>query len=132
MSIFDLNKLPEEPDDIAPDGSEIRFLNQRDAVSLVHCTLPVGKVSLPVHHKTIEEIWFFMGGVGQVWRKQPDSSDELVVDVTAGHHLTIPTGAHFQFRNTGDAPLTIIIATMPAWPSADEAVLVKEGKWQVI
>ena len=133
MLPFDLNDLPEEPDAIAPDGSEIRFLKQwGDTVSIVHCTLPVGMVSAPVHHKTIEEMWFFVGGEGEVWRKDPDSPQNASIEkVSAGKFLTIPTRAHFQFKNTGDEPLTFVIATLPAWPGDDEAVLVDEGGWQV-
>ena len=40
--------------------------------------------------------------------------------------MSIPTGAAFQFRNTGEAPLIFVIATMPPWPGMDEAVRVKD------
>ena len=110
--------LPQDPI-IAPDGSEIRELVAGGRASMVHCTLPAGGVSLAVRHRTVEELWFVMGGQGEVWRKL--EGEEAVVAVGPGSALDIPLGARFQFRNTGDEPLVILIATMPPWPGADEA-----------
>ena len=68
-------------------------------------------------------------GQGQVWRKQ--GKREQVLDVGQGVSLTIPLGTLFQFRNTGSAPLEfLIIATTPPWPGEDEAVVVREGRWE--
>ena len=50
--------------------------------------------------------------------------------MSPGVSLTIPLGAHFQFRNTGEAPLRFVIVTMPPWPGEDEAYGV-EGHWTV-
>jgi mannose-6-phosphate isomerase-like protein (cupin superfamily) len=50
--------------------------------------------------------------------------------MSAGVSLTIPRGAHFQFRNTGDAPLGIVLVTMPPWPGEQEAVRV-DDHWPV-
>ncbi|MFQ5775744.1 MAG: cupin domain-containing protein [Kiloniellaceae bacterium] len=114
------------PDDfvLAPDRSEIRPLLEVARGGMAHCTLPPGGVSLAVRHKTIEEIWYFLGGRGQVWRRLGEV--EEVVDVAPGACLCIPTGAHFQFRNTGAEPLVFVIATMPPWPGMDEAVRVED------
>jgi mannose-6-phosphate isomerase-like protein (cupin superfamily) len=35
--------------------------------------------------------------------------------------LGIETGAHFQFRNTGNDDFEILIVTMPPWKDASEA-----------
>ena len=120
--------LTDAYDCLAPDGSEIRFLTETERGSSVHCTLPPGHVSSPVTHRTVEEMWYFLEGRGQVWRKQ--GTREEVVDVSPGVSLTIPLGAHFQFRNTGEVPLRFVIATMPPWPGEDEAYGV-EGHWPV-
>ena len=61
-----------------------------------------------------------------MWRS--DGSAEEVLAVGAGVCLDIPTGVRFQFRNTGEEPLTFLIATMPPWPGAEEAYAVA-GKW---
>lgn len=127
MLAFETKKLSKEFNDLAPDGSEIRLLPHMKGGGLAHCTLPSQFISIPVKHKTIEEIWYFIQGKGQVWRKQEDR--EEVVEVSAGTCLTIPTGTHFQFRNTGTEPLCFIISTMPPWPGDEEAVRVEKGFW---
>jgi len=116
--------LSDSVDVIAPDGSEIRLLAQLDRAGLCHCTLPPRRVSLAVRHQTIEEIWYFIEGQGQVWRQLNEQQDEAAV--SPGTCLSIPVGAHFQFRNTGEVPLCFIIATMPPWPGMQEAVRVQD------
>lgn len=121
-------QLPAKCDYLAPDKSEIRLLLEMTGGGLAHCTLPPQGVSLAVKHKTIEEIWHFIQGQAQVWRKQ--GKREVVVDVGPGTCLAIPTGTHFRFRNTGKDPLGFIIATMPPWPGEQAAVRVQDH-WQV-
>ena len=116
-------------DTLAPDGSEIRLLLALPGGSAVHCTLPSGGVSLAVTHRTVEEIWYFLSGQGQVWRKAGD--DEETVEVVPGTCLTIPLGTHFQFRTTSAEPLCFLITTMPPWPGPDEAVRVADY-WTVV
>ena len=127
MRRFESGLVSEEYDLLAPDGSEIRLLHQVDGASVVHCALPVGAVSIPVTHRTVEEIWYFLAGQGQVWRAQGDLKE--VLDTRAGVSLTIPLGTRFQFRNTGAVPLEFLIATTPPWPGEDEAVLLDAGRW---
>ncbi len=117
---------PAAYDVLAPDGSEIRLMSQTSAGSMVHCSLPPGSASIAVSHRTVEEIWYFLAGAGQVWRKFEEH--EGIVDVLPGLSLTIPLGTHFQFRNTGDLPLEFVIVTMPPWPGEDEAFPV-DGPW---
>ena len=125
---LDYKRLPNDYATLAPDGSEIRLLSSMSRGSMVHCTLNPGEVSLPVAHRTVEEVWYFLEGTGQVWRRFGD--EERVVDVAPGASLSIPVGAHFQFRTTGDGPLRILIVTMPPWPGEDEAYRVP-GRWPV-
>jgi mannose-6-phosphate isomerase-like protein (cupin superfamily) len=114
-------------DALAPDGSEIRLLGAVRGGSVVHCTLPPGRTSLAVRHQTVEEVWYVLGGRGQVWRQQ--GAREEVVDVEPGVALTIPLGVHFQFRTVGSEPLRFVIVTIPPWPGAEEAVRVKD-RWK--
>jgi mannose-6-phosphate isomerase-like protein (cupin superfamily) len=121
-------RLSAQPDAIAPDGSDIRLAGSVRGGSLVDCTLPPGKVSAAVRHRTVEELWLCVGGRGEVWRKL--GADESVAAVEAGCWLTIPLGAHFQFRCTGAALLRFVIATVPPWPGEGEAERV-EDFWRV-
>ena len=125
---LDYKRLAKDCDTLAPDGSEIRLLSSASRGSMVHCTLNPGEVSLPVAHRTVDEVWYFLEGTGQLWRKYGD--EERVVDVAPGVSLSIPVGAHFQFKTTGDVPLRFLIVTMPPWPGEDEAYRVP-GYWPV-
>ncbi len=116
--------LPKDHDCLAPDGSEIRLLAATKRGSSAHCTLPPGMVSLAVAHRNVEEIWYFLQGRGQLWRKLGER--EEIVDVSEGVSVTIPAGAHFQFRNTGTEPLRFVLTTMPPWPGEDEARRVQD------
>ena len=123
---LDYKQLAEDPDVLAPDGSEIRLLSATSRGSMVHCTLNPGQVSLAVAHRTVDEVWYFLEGTGQVWRRLGEK--ERVVDVAPGGSLSIPVGAHFQFKTNGDRPLRFLIVTIPPWPGHDEAYPV-EGHW---
>jgi mannose-6-phosphate isomerase-like protein (cupin superfamily) len=125
MDSLQSRALSQAPDAYAPDGSEVRLLAALDGGSFAHFTLPAGQVSTAVTHRTVEEIWYVVGGVGEVWRKF--RGEEHVTPVKPGVALTIPLGASFQFRAGAEA-LSFVAATMPPWPGADEAVPVP-GKW---
>ena len=126
MLKFETKRLPVERDAVAPDGSDVRILLGLRGGGMAQFELPPGQTSNAVTHKTVEEIWFFLSGRGQMWRKT--EGHEEVVAVEAGVCLTIPLGTHFQFRSFGYEPLAAIGATMPPWPGEGEATLV-EGKW---
>jgi mannose-6-phosphate isomerase-like protein (cupin superfamily) len=119
-------RLPEKPDAIAPDGTLVRLLPVLSGGSLAHFELPAGAVSHAVTHKTVEEIWYFLSGRGQVWRRF--GAKESQIDVEPGISITIPLGTIFQFRASPDAPLTFLAITMPAWPGGEEAERA-EGRW---
>lgn len=78
-------------------------------------------------HRTIEEIWYFVGGRGEMWREQ--EGREEIVPVDAGVCLTIPLGTKFQFRSFGYDALSAVAVTMPPWPGDDEAYVV-DGIWE--
>ena len=115
-----------EPDAIAPDGSEVRILASTARGSMAQFTLPAGKTSIAVAHHTVEEVWFFVSGQGELWRK--NDMAEAIVEITPGLSISIPIGTHFQFRNNGNASLIAIATTMPPWPGENEAYAVK-GRW---
>jgi mannose-6-phosphate isomerase-like protein (cupin superfamily) len=126
MVSFATKPLPEAYDVLAPDGSEVRVLLALAGGSMAHFSLPAGKVSRAVRHGTVEEIWFVLGGRGQMWRAQ--AGREEVSDLAPGDCLTIPVGTAFQFRAAGDAAFTAVAITMPPWPGSEEAEFVP-GAW---
>ena len=123
---FITRHLAEQPDAIAPDGSEVRLLAAIQRGSMAQFSLPAGRISVAVCHCTVEELWYFTSGSGMLWRKSKNA--EETIDVHPGVSISIPVGTHFQFRNDGTEPLIAIGTTMPPWPGLDEAYLVS-GKW---
>ncbi len=90
---------------------------------------------MAVAHRTLEEMWYFLGGQGEMWRRSEQTGEAETVVVHAGVALTIPSQTQFQFRSTSDEPLTAVGVTIPAWPGigdmdgTGEAVVV-EGPWR--
>ncbi len=123
---WETKQLPAEPDVVAPDGSAVRILPGLAGGTMAHFELAPGETSIAVVHRTVEEIWFFVGGRGEMWRAHDER--EEVVEVEPGIALTIPIGTRFQFRALGSEPLAAVGVTMPPWPGPDEAVTV-EGRW---
>jgi mannose-6-phosphate isomerase-like protein (cupin superfamily) len=126
VTTFHTKRLPQFPDAIAPDGSDVRLLLSLGRGGLAHFELAAGQTSVAVSHRTVEEIWYFLDGEGEMWRKSGDHQETVTVE--AGVSLTIPLGTHFQFRSTGKKPLQAIGITMPPWPGDGEAFEVK-GIW---
>lgn len=127
MANFDTKRMPAARDDVAPDGSDVRIMLGLEGGGMAHFELGPGQTSTAVTHRTVEEIWFFVTGRGEMWRKQ-DGREEIV-PVETGVCLTIPLGTHFQFRSFGYQPLAAIGVTMPPWPGDAEAIVV-EGRWE--
>jgi mannose-6-phosphate isomerase-like protein (cupin superfamily) len=123
---FDTKELSRLPDTVAPDGSEVRVLCQLRDGGMAHFTLAPRAVSRAVAHRTIVEIWYFLSGRGQMWRRLRDH--EEILEVKSGTSITIPVGTHFQFRSDTDDPLTAVAVTMPPWPGDEEAYPVP-GPW---
>ena len=126
MSSLMTKRLPVARDAVAPDGSDVRILLGLERGNMAHFELGPGQTSAAVAHHTIEEIWYFLSGRGEFWRKLVDQ--EEVVPVEPGVCLTIPVGTHFQFRSFGYEPLAALGVAMPPWPGEGEAYQV-EGKW---
>jgi len=123
---FDTKQLPEAPDAVAPDGSDVRVLLQLGRGSMAHFELGAGRVSRAVAHHSVEEIWYILAGQGQMWRRQEDRQETVLL--RPGICVSIPAGTHFQFRSASDGPLAAVGVTMPPWPGADEAYDVP-GAW---
>lgn len=125
---FETRYLPAEVDELAPDTTEIRLLLRNLHASMSHGTLPPGGVSLAIRHKTVHEIWYVLGGEGELWRRT--EHQEEIVHLRAGISVTVPIGVAFQFRTVSDEPLRFIMCTAPPWPGLEEAIVV-EGHWTI-
>ena len=111
----------------APDGSDIRILPAVDGASMSHASLPPRAITQAVYHRTVEELWYCIAGRGRLWRSL--DGDESTIELEPGASANIPLGTRFQFRNDGDGPLEIIIATAPPWPGDGEAARC-DGPWE--
>ena len=124
--MFTTKRISDRRDAVAPDGSDVRILLGLRGGGLAHFELAPGRTSIAVTHRTVEEIWFFLSGRGEMWRKL--ESHEEVVPVESGVCITIPLGTWFQFRALGTEPLRALGVTMPPWPGEGEAYEIP-GKW---
>ena len=124
--MFETRVLPAEPTAIAPDGSAVRVLVGLDTGGMAHFELGPGQVVVAVRHRTVGELWYFVQGLGQMWRRLGDH--EEIVEVGPGVTISLPVGTEFQFRSTGPEALAAVGVTMPPWPGDGEAVLV-DGPW---
>jgi mannose-6-phosphate isomerase-like protein (cupin superfamily) len=123
---YETKTLGEGVDAIAPDGTAVRLLLSLDGGSMAHFELPAGGVSHAVMHRTVEEIWFVVGGTGSIWRRQGEV--ESIDPLGPGTSLTIPLGTAFQVRADTGSALALVAITMPPWPGMHEAIPV-EGPW---
>jgi len=126
MPPFAAKMLPDSPDVLAPDGSEVRILVSGAGGSMAHFRLAPGAVAKPVRHRTVDELWYVTAGRGEIWRAQ-DGREEITA-LVPGLALSIPLGTAFQFRAAADATLEIVGVTMPPWPGGDEAIPA-QGRW---
>ncbi len=126
MPGFETKRLPVASDATAPDGSAVRLLLALPGGSMAHFELAPGETSTAVAHRTVEEIWFFLRGRGELWRKL--EAQEALTAVEPGVCITIPVGTHFQFRAFGPEPLSAVGITVPPWPGDGEARRVA-GPW---
>lgn len=130
-------QLGDQPDAIAPDGSEVRLLVSSAVASMAHFTLPPNAVSVAVSHLTLDELWYITAGYGEIWRRREDSDAAgETVELRPGVALTIDHGTHFQFRSQAPEPLTVVGTTVPPWPgphgdmSGKGEVYFVDGFWE--
>ena len=124
--MFNTKTIDDLPVVHAPDGSDVRVLLSLKGGSMAHFELAAGRVSRAVAHRSVDEIWYVLGGLGVMWRKFDENEETIRLE--AGVCLTIPCGTHFQFRSLGPGALQAVAVTMPPWPGNDEAYFV-EGLW---
>ena len=102
---------------------------------MAHFELAPNATSVAVAHRTLEEMWYFVGGTGVMWLRSERGGQEEEVPVRSGVAVTIPDHTHFQFRSFGPDPLSAIGATVPAWPGIGDMdgvgeVYFVDGPWK--
>jgi mannose-6-phosphate isomerase-like protein (cupin superfamily) len=123
---FATSTVGSDVDATAPDGSDVRILLAVGRGSAAHFELAPGATSVAIHHRTVEEIWFVVGGSGEMWRA--GEGREETVALTHGTCVSIPAGTAFQFRCTSNEPLGAFGVTMPPWRGDGEAIR-SDGPW---
>jgi mannose-6-phosphate isomerase-like protein (cupin superfamily) len=120
---MDMKLLRFQSDQIAPDGADVHVLLSGVNGSLAHFSLAPGTVSLARQHKSVEELWYFVGGRGEMC-----IGDDVTV-VCPGVAVRIPTATRFQFRSEGPGPLEAVAVTMPPWPTETEEAVPANDYW---
>src|SRR4029077_501646 len=108
---FQTVSLPNLPDAIAPDGSEVRLLCRVAGGSMAHFRLAPGGCSKAVRHRSVDELWFVTAGAGEMWRR--GDGREEVVPLRPGVSISIPVGTEFQFRAAPESEVAVVAVTMP-------------------
>lgn len=117
--MFSTTTLAQARVERAPDGSTARVLARLPNASMAQFELGPGRVSRAIVHRTIDELWYVVGGRGELWRRW--RSQEETVALAPGVCLTIPCGTEFQFRALGTEALRVLGVSLPPWPGEDEA-----------
>ena len=125
---MDTLSLPSNYQHLSPAGAEVRPLMSNPMGGIAHCTLPKGKTSKAVAHKTVSEFWHVISGKGEVWRHQ--DGNELIATLEAGITVDIPLGTEFQYRCIGDSDLVFLCFTMPEWPGPGEVTYPGKSAWK--
>lgn len=115
---FAARRLPDKPDTIAPDGSEVRLLPTVNGGSAGHFRLEPDAASRAGRRRTVDEIWYILEGRGEMWCR--GSVREQVIPLAPGLCLTIPVGTSFQFWAAGDTALSMFAVTMSPWPGGSD------------
>ncbi|HYR61252.1 MAG TPA: hypothetical protein VET24_01255 [Actinomycetota bacterium] len=69
---------------------------------MAHFRLPPGLVWVAVRQHSVEEIWYFIYGGGELWRR--GGSDDAVVVLKPGLCITIPCGHRIPVPRRGRRP----------------------------
>jgi hypothetical protein len=116
---FDTKRIPDAPDAIAPDGSEVHLLGSLPRGSMA--VLPPGAgggVESRLSSHSRGDLVLYRGTRLDVAQARRPGRDHRGAP---GVSITLPIGTQFQFRCDGGARLEAVAVTMPPWPGADEA-----------
>jgi mannose-6-phosphate isomerase-like protein (cupin superfamily) len=108
-------------------GSEIRPLIDRTTSGITQCSLaeemlPPGCAVTPHHHREMEEIYYIVSGSGLM------TVGDETREVEAGDAVYVPRGHRHTLENTGNQPITLLVACGPAFFYEDEISDPHEGR----
>lgn len=112
-------RLPARPTVKTPDGSDVRVLSSTSHGSCAHFELAGDQTSLAVIRGTVEEIWYFLSGRGQMWLASANSDGD-VLDVMPRDWVPIPVGT-VSIPRSWERAAGSRRTTMPQWPGENEA-----------
>jgi mannose-6-phosphate isomerase-like protein (cupin superfamily) len=100
------------------DGSTIRELmaHRNSAIrnqSLAEARLPVGKATIPHHHKVTEEIYYILSGTALM------TLGNEARPVGPGDAIAIPPGQRHTIENTGSEELVFLCTCAPGYEHGD-------------
>jgi mannose-6-phosphate isomerase-like protein (cupin superfamily) len=102
VAVFQTKHLPMDRMAIAPDGSDVRVLLGLASGGMAHFELGPGQISKAVTHRSVEEIWYFLSGRGQMWRRQ--NGEASIVDVYPAYVSRYPLALTFSFAHSATSP----------------------------
>ncbi len=111
-------RLEERPSFITADGSSIRELagvptGNAAHQSLAEATVPPGRETAEHYHRSSEEIYLFISGMGTM------RLDGGEAPVRAGDCVVIAPGAVHKLHNPGTEPLVLLCCCAPAYSHED-------------
>ena len=103
---------------VTADGSSIRELagvptGNAAHQSLAEATVPPGRETAEHYHRTSEEIYLFLSGMGTM------RLDGEEAQVGAGDCVVIAPGAAHKLRNPGAEPLVLLCCCAPPYSHED-------------
>ena len=85
----------DQPDSIAPDGSEVRLLTRTERGSQAQFRLRAGRQSKAVKHLTVDEFWVVVSGTG-VMAMTKGNTRIVGAQLHPGTAIAIPVGTTFN------------------------------------
>ena len=116
-----------DADSVSPGGgAEIRHILTLPQGDLTHAVCPAGQVS-PTHHlPELQEQYYVLAGVGEIWRATDER--EAATTLRPGRWAEMPAGMRFQFRSDRGVALVFLVAVLPSWRS-DLFHTIADGAW---
>ena len=106
--------------DRSPLGAHIRYLMDGPHGNMIHSTVPPGMVGRACHFRSIDEYWFILSGLGEIWRRAPDGNESFN-ELQPGVSVDNPIGTALKKRCRCGEPFTLISTALPTWQGDDES-----------